>query len=201
MWAVRSEELLSGRGRRLAVEQDSRPAAFEAVIDAWRHDSGFRSLFNSLLADTPFAAFRWETPPVTSTTVSRPFEFVLLDSPELLLPPNPEVFSGHFINAAKEKHVVTFLNLGGDALLVVPCPLVEPSAYGHLGAFVRQAPEEQRHALWQAIGETMTRRVGARPVWLNTAGGGVPWLHVRLDDKPKYYVYRPYRLDQKGKAK
>lgn len=40
----------------------------------------------------------------------------------------------------------------------------------------------------------MTARVGTRPVWLSTAGAGVAWLHVRLDDRPKYYSYRPYTL-------
>ena len=39
----------------------------------------------------------------------------------------------------------------------------------------------------------MARRVGARPVWLSTAGAGVSWLHVRLDDRPKYYGCGPYR--------
>jgi len=77
--------------------------------------------------------------------------------------------------------------------MVVPCPIAEPSAYGHLAAFVRQAPEPQWHALWQTVGAAMTRRIGSRPVWLSTAGAGVSWLHVRLDDRPKYYGYAPYR--------
>lgn len=39
----------------------------------------------------------------------------------------------------------------------------------------------------------MHARLGAKPVWLSTAGAGVPWLHVRLDDHPKYYGYALYR--------
>ena len=39
----------------------------------------------------------------------------------------------------------------------------------------------------------MQRRLSAKPVWLSTAGAGVSWLHVRLDDRPKYYGYAPYR--------
>jgi hypothetical protein len=39
----------------------------------------------------------------------------------------------------------------------------------------------------------MVARLGAKPVWLSTAGGGVSWLHVRLDDQPKYYGFEPYR--------
>ena len=48
-------------------------------------------------------------------------------------------------------------------------------------------------ALWQAVGEAMARRVGSKPVWLSTAGAGVSWLHMRLDDRPKYYAHSPYR--------
>jgi hypothetical protein len=39
----------------------------------------------------------------------------------------------------------------------------------------------------------MEKRLGARPIWLNTAGAGVPWFHVRLDKRPKYYGVDPYR--------
>jgi hypothetical protein len=35
--------------------------------------------------------------------------------------------------------------------------------------------------------------MGEDRVWLSTAGAGVPWLHVRLDDAPKYYGHAAYR--------
>lgn len=195
MWSTRSEELADARGLRLAVALavafDSRPAMFAEVIRAWQGDAGFRSQFNALLADAPYSAFRWETPPVTAGTVSRPFEFVLLDSPGLARRPDPEAFAEHFAGA--EAGVAVFATLGGDAIMVVPCPVAAPSAYGHLAAFVRQAPALQRQALWQSVGEAMARRVGAEPVWLSTAGAGVSWLHVRLDDRPKYYGFAQYK--------
>jgi hypothetical protein len=191
MWTVRSEELTDARGVRFAVALDSRLATFADVMRGWRSDAGFQSLFNARLADAPFAAFRWETPAVAAATVTRPFECVVLDSPGLERRPEPEAFAEHFSGA--EADVVSFANLGGDAILIVPCPIAEPSAYGHLASFVRLAPERQRHSLWQSVGEAMARRIGAKPVWLSTAGAGVSWLHVRLDDYPKYYGYGPYR--------
>lgn len=191
MWSARSEELPGGRGLRLEIERDSRPASFAEVIAGWQSDAAFRTLFNSLLAESPFTAFRWETPGVTSDTLSQPFECVLLDSPGLDRRPNPAAFVAHFTDT--ESSIVTFSNLGGDAILVVPTPLADASAYGHIAAFVRHAPESQRDGLWQAVGEAMAARVGERPVWLSTAGAGVPWLHVRLDDQPKYYGHAPYR--------
>ena len=53
-------------------------------------------------------------------------------------------------------------------------------------------------ALWQVVGEAMERRLGTEPVWLSTAGAGVSWLHVRLDDRPKYYGHAPYRRTPGG---
>jgi hypothetical protein len=191
MWTVRSEKLDDANGLRFAVDLDSRPATYREVVREWQRDQGFRSLFNSILAGAPYSAFRWETPPVTAANLSRPFEFVLLDSLGLARRPDAEAFAEHF--SAGEAGVVTFANLGGDAILVVPCPVAETSAYGHLAAFVRTAPEPQRQALWKSVGAAMARRVGVKPVWLSTAGAGVSWLHVRLDDRPKYYGFGPYR--------
>jgi hypothetical protein len=191
MWAVRNEGLTDARGQRFAVDRGASPAAVADVLRGWQDDAGFRSWFNALLADGPFAAFRWETPAVTADTLSRPFEFVVLDSPSLARRPDRKAFAEHFAGA--NEGVVTFPNLGGDAVLVVPTPLADESAYGHLAAFVRLAPEAQRHAFWRAVGVAMARRVGSQPVWLSTAGAGVSWLHVRLDDRPKYYGFAPYR--------
>ena len=192
MWTYRSEDLTEERGLRFFVDLDAKPATFADVLRGWQGDAMFRAMFNDLLAASPFSAFRWETPPVTIATVTRPFEFVLLDSPRLARPPDPDAFAEHFKNSP-EAEVVTFPNLGRDAIMIVPGLKTDLSAYGHLAAFVREAPEPQRHALWQLVGEAMMRRVGNKPVWLSTAGGGVAWLHVRLDDRPKYYGFEPYR--------
>lgn len=31
------------------------------------------------------------------------------------------------------------------------------------------------------------------PIWLSTSGLGVYWLHMRLDRRPKYYTYEPFK--------
>jgi hypothetical protein len=190
MWSARCQELANRRVLKMAIELDSAPVSYADVLRRWQDDGGFRSFFISLLADSPYSAFRWETPPVTASTVQGPFELVLLDSPGLASRPDLEAFSEHFEAGAE---VVVFPNLSGDATLVVPCPSGPASIYGHLAAFLRGAPESQKHALWARVGEAMEQRVGAVPVWLSTAGAGVSWLHVRLDDRPKYYGYAPYR--------
>lgn len=189
MWTTRTKPVTGGLA--FGINVDGRPARYLDALRGWREDAAFRTFFNALLAGVPFTEFRWETPPVTAATLTRPFEFVVLNSPGLARTPEPETFSEHF-DAATDG-VAVFANLRGDAILVVPTPVAESSAYGHLAAFVRLAPDPQRHALWTAVGEAMSHRVGGRPVWLSTAGAGVSWLHVRLDDRPKYYNYAPFR--------
>jgi len=187
MWAFPSKLLSTSNGTRFMPSIDGQAATFAEVIAGWREDPAFRAAFNALLANTPYSAFRWESPAITKATISRPFEFVVLNSSGLVRRPDPEAFAEHF-RGASIAEVVEFANLGGDAVMVVPCPIGLPSAYGHLAAFVREAPESQQQALWKCVGEAMARRISAKPVWLSTAGAGVSWLHVRLDDRPKYYA-------------
>jgi hypothetical protein len=192
MWSSHSETIEHGRILKVAIDLDSSPVPYAEVLRRWQQDEDFRAWFNDLLANAPFSAFRWETPPIRSATMSRPFEFVLLDSPELPRKPDVNAFAEHFDDSVPGG-MVEFANLGKDAILIVPCPKGPPSTYGHLAAFVRHAPEPQKHRLWELVGATMQRRLGSQPVWLSTAGAGVSWLHVRLDDRPKYYGYGPYR--------
>ncbi len=192
MWTSRTTQLSNGRVIKLSIDIGSSPVSYADVIHQWQNDAGFRSFFIDLLVASPFSAFRWETPPITTATANHPFEFVLLDSPDLESDPDPAAFAEHFIDMAPGG-VVEFSNLGRDAIMVVPCPDDPLSNYGHLAAFLRHSPEPQQHSLWERVGAAMHRRLGPRPVWLSTAGRGVAWLHVRLDDRPKYYGYAPYR--------
>jgi Family of unknown function (DUF6940) len=192
MWASRSKRLDNGRVIRFAIDLDSSPVSYAEVLGRWRNDTGFRAFFIRLLADSPFPAFRWETPPITTANANRAFEFVLLDSPSLARDADPDAFAEHFSVAGPDE-VAAFPNLGGDAIMVVPSPGAPLSAYSHLGAYARSGTERQQHRLWELVGAAMQRTLGAKPVWLSTAGAGVAWVHVRLDDRPKYYGYAPYR--------
>jgi hypothetical protein len=101
-----------------------------------------------------------------------------------------EAFAEHFRH---DREVVTFGNLGGDALLVVPCPEAGGTDFSHLASFTKTASPSLQQALWTEVGHALESRIGERTIWLSTAGHGVAWLHVRLDSRPKYYSYEPYR--------
>jgi hypothetical protein len=163
--------------------------SFADVANAWVEAPAFRAAWIAGLRDVPFDGFCWECPPATTATASRPFECVFVASPALArFAPDATAFAGQF---RTDCSVVTFGNLGGDAMLVAPCP--GPGDYAHLARFTATAPASRQDALWQAVGAAVQRQIGRVPTWLSTAGLGVAWLHVRLDSRPKYYRYAPYK--------
>ncbi|WAS90434.1 DUF6940 family protein [Nannocystis punicea] len=167
-------------------------AAFAAGL---RVDPALRSALTETLAASPFPAFFWETPAVSATSTASAFEMVVVSAPHLSrAEPSSAAFAEHLEND-EGAQVCTFANLGGDAVLVVPRAAAEDAAYGHLAAFVRAGPARKIDALWQAVGAALEAAWGrsSAPVWLSTSGSAVPWLHVRLDARPKYYSHAPYR--------
>jgi hypothetical protein len=178
---------------RSTLSDDSSALSFRQVIDLWQTSDDFRKFFTAVITQCSFDAFFWETPPVVTRTLDRSFEFVLVESQSLSrLKQDPSPFTSHFLSPHSEA-VITFPNLGGDAILVVPVPLVDQACYTHLARFVRDAPISQVDAFWRSAGQAMKTRVSTAPTWLSTAGMGVSWLHLRLDSYPKYYRYDPYK--------
>jgi hypothetical protein len=192
MWKTRIDVLGDGRVRRAVMLRHGAAVSYAEVVEQWRTSRPFHTFFMALLADAPYQAYFWETPQVSRATAGRAFECVLVDSPGLAgMAPEQGAFASHFTPG---QLVTTFANLGGDVLLVAPAQQGPPGAYIHLAAFVRQASASQQDALWQAVGNAVASRISAEPLWLSTSGLGVGWLHVRLDDRPKYYTYAPYRM-------
>lgn len=185
---------LSG-GVRFRARLGAGTASWTSFAEALTNDGSFRQRLTQVLASSPFAAFFWECNAVSAAAASRPFEMVLMDAPALgRMSPSSAAFSEHLGRESSDS-VRTFDNLGGDARLVVPTPLVGDEAYPHLAAFVREAPAEQIDALWEATGRAASEWLASKPapMWLSTSGLGVAWVHVRLDSRPKYYTHRPFR--------
>ena len=80
----------------------------------------FARWFTDTLAATEPAAFFLEHPPLTNEAFDDNVEFVLIESASLArLRPDPEAFAPQFASQP-EAEIVSFPNLSGDAVLVVP---------------------------------------------------------------------------------
>ena len=198
-----SVESLSERVHRYTVSHRGGTTLlrWDEVLELWRTDRSFALFFTAMLAASPFESFFWECPASSYATLSAPFECVTIRA-STFARANPANFAEHF-NAGMG--AATFLSLGGDATLVAPTGLVGAglvgaglvgapgearASYGHIAAFCRGASESQHLAVWQAVGTALAAHnsaSGGRPVWLSTEGSGVPWLHIRMDSRPKYY--------------
>jgi len=196
-WQSSWGEIPGQSAKRVTLSSNGRAITFAEVVDCWINDETFRAFFLAELRLTPFVGFFWELPPLQRDTLERAYEHVVLEGNLLeRISPDPAPFLNVLQAGSVSDLVTSFPNISGDAILVVPKPLPGSVGYGHLGAFLRAAPDNQQHALLKTLGraaEASLQRQGSR-VWISTAGLGVPWLHVRLDSRPKYYKHQPYRV-------
>ncbi len=171
--------------------------SYRDLINLWKNNEAFCLFFIDILKQSDHQAYRFETPALNDASLDLAFEFVLLASPELIKPADPIAFQKQFENLDCSKGIVSFTNLSKDSLLTVPVyqsltESVIPS-YSHLADFTRHAQSELQTMLWQQVARNLEELdLSLGPYWLSTAGAGVPWLHVRIDKKPKYYHYNAY---------
>ncbi len=187
------ESTTSGGVIRGRVTKDGAVVTRADALAAMADDASFRSAWTAFLRDAPFRAFFLETPPTTRAHQHLPFELVLIDAPPLAVVRADETSFASELVRAPQHDVLTFPNLGGDAVLVVPAPRGPNEAYAHLAAFVRLAPPDQVDATFVALARAIEASLDAQPLWVSTAGLGVAWLHLRLDSRPKYYRYAVYK--------
>lgn len=190
MWTVHTT-VLTDTVHQFTIHEDDTLLTYSDVIRYWWQSPEFRTFYCSMLENSPFTAYFWENPPVTVASLRQPYEFVLVDSPQLAaVHADPKPFQERFRTDAV---VIAFENLGRDAELIVPCPIAEHDMYAHLAAFVRRGPEDQKQAMFSSLANSLNQRMNTRPTWVSTSGLGVYWLHIRLDTRPKYYSHLPYR--------
>ena len=190
MFEFKKTTIAKGKSYKYQLYKQEHQLSYAQFLNSLaQHSEEFRQFFIDLLANLPLRAYHWETSPVTKNTVNQPFEFVATRSSGIDLPPDPGPFQQYF---ESDKDAVIFDNLGGDAKLIAPTPANQQLNYSHIGVFTKNAPKEQQLAFWQIVGNVTNNQISDQPIWLNTAGGGVAWLHVRLDSSPKYYRHHPY---------
>lgn len=115
------------------------------------------------------------------------FAQTLTPCARLRTPQNYHAFRQQLSNAAPGAACVSFPNLSGDTILVVPTPR-RGKVYTTLREFLAHAPVEQQRELWKEVARQARAALkkNAR-LWISTHGIGVAYLHVRICSRPKYY--------------
>lgn len=189
---ARAESENNGHLLKYRISDGGVDLSYLSVLDMWEDDSPFVDFYISIFKKCGFDSYVWETPPISTGTVGRTFEFVLHDSPRSSQIPDHTTYASYFDTASARNGIVTFYNLGRDALLVVPSPYREDADYSGLAEFFREAPLEQQRALWRELAHQVKSGLSDQPTWISVAGGGIAWLHIRIDSVPKYYRYPAY---------
>lgn len=97
---------------------------------------------------------------------------------------NSSYFREHLTNKTSP---VGFSNPTGTCTLVAP-PDVGKN-YSHLGLFYKNASTNEIRALWKKVAVEIDKRLKKEDrVYVSTHGTGVPWLHVRICNTPKYFT-------------
>jgi hypothetical protein len=193
MWEVKTI-IVDNDVHQISLLENSVPLRYEDVIRYWHENYEFRDFYVSILKEAPFDAFFWENPPLTKSNLRQTYEFVLVYSPQLAnVRADSKAFSQQFHSQDDSRSVIRFQNIGRNAELVVPRPLTTESIYSHFAIFLRNAPPAQVHELFIVLADSLKEKISDKPIWLSTSGLGVYWLHVRIDKRPKYYTYQPYK--------
>ena len=181
----------TGNTELIKLYQNEKPLTFSAFFRLLQDDHDFAGWYTELLRSSPFTSYFWEHPPLTTSNFACGAEFVMIDAPILeRMRPNTEAFRSHFAG----EDVVTFRNLGGDAMLIAPSLTDSSPGHAHLATFLHEAPDSQVRAIWRSVGQSICKSLTDKPIWLSTSGLGIAWLHIRLDSLPKYYQHQPYKL-------
>ncbi len=93
------------------------------------------------------------------------------------------------------RHVVSFVNVAQDAILIVPSARDPEHVYSHPGAFFRESNEWQRCGVWGTLADGIVKwgTMNANILMhVGTPPNGPPWFHLRVDQRP-WLTYPPYR--------
>lgn len=188
--SVRSKN--KGNLQIFRLKQDNRDLEYRDVLNLWENDPEFLDFYISIFKKCGFNSYIWETPPISTDTISQAFEFVLLNTPISSNRADPDTYKQYYDKNNSNDGVVSFPNLGHDAILVVPSPFRNDANYSGLAEFFRESPLDQQRSLWKVTARQVKLLLSEKPTWVSVAGGGIAWLHLRLDSTPKYYRYEPY---------
>ena len=196
----RSTPTIVSRNGRYRFIINGIEATFQEVMKSLsQSDEGLALSLNDAIRTSSHSAVFWECAPVSSSSASSsPFEFVVLPAPQLSgIVADPSSFAEH-LAGEKLGTAKAFLNLGKDAALVVPSPGEGRQGFAHLKDFAVNADRAHVIRFWTLVGSTALLHLKGREtpgtlMWCSTSGLGVPWLHVRLDSRPKYYNFSDYK--------
>lgn len=97
------------------------------------------------------------------------------------------------IKKSKNNYVTSFYNLSGDTLLVIPIPKQNKN-FTTIKHFIDNASKTQKKYFWKYVSQKIKSLIKNKKTkyWISTHGTGVPYFHLRISTKPKYYLTKSF---------
>jgi hypothetical protein len=149
------------------------------VLDKWANGDYFT--YPSILK----TKFQWNTSVLRNDGNSK-FNEKFKTNKELPKTQSSKSFREYIVKSTN-KYVISFKNPSKDTLLVIPTPRPGKN-YATIKDFCDNAPIVQQKEFWMAIAKlARTQMKKENTVWVSAHGLGVPYFHIRICNKPKYY--------------
>ena len=130
-------------------------------------------------------AFFWQTKCITSLKDNYVEEFI--ENKRLDIMEENSSFYSNYIKSSTNKYATSFYNLSKTSILIIPIPRTGKK-FTTLKHFIDNASLEHQKKFWKYVSKeikSFLKQYGQ--VCISTHGLGVPYLHIRLDQTPKYY--------------
>ena len=99
-----------------------------------------------------------------------------------------------YITNSKNKYVLSFPNLSGDSILIIPIPR-KNKKMTTIKDFIDNASITQQKQFWKYVSIEIEQILNTNDkIYVSTHGLGVPYFHLRLDKIPKYYQTKSFIL-------
>ena len=128
--------------------------------------------------------FIYETSPIIQENSTYKDKFIIEN--RLENEQNYNAFS-EYINSSDNENATYFKNISGSSILIIPMPR-EGKNFSTIKNFIDNADDTQKKEFWKIASYVIKLEMKHnKSLWISTHGLGVPYFHLRIDDKPKYY--------------
>jgi hypothetical protein len=97
-----------------------------------------------------------------------------------------------YIKSSKNKYVVSFPNLSGDSILIIPIPRKNKD-FTTIKDFIDNSSITHQKFFWKKVAKEINKiLINNEKIYVSTHGLGIPYFHLRLDKYPKYYITKNF---------
>jgi hypothetical protein len=161
----------------------------------------FRAFCTYVMGLIPFDQYYWYMGKINNTESFKFFIKKWKSKNTVITPDGEEIvkedltsFKEHLDKIPFNKDTTIFTNKNADAYLMIPKYYPnKTNTYSTIANFMKYAPKKQINNFWKDIGNEALLLTSKKygPIYINTHGDGVSYLHVRFDFKYKYLNWMP----------